>query len=495
MAKRSISEHLRASVPEFQQNRRELDGFLDAAGTFLERIKQDIVGVSKSKDYQAAKDGDIVRRNSEVGMTMPRGLSMGIHRRVKRDVPQINLKLGTADDIRVSMGLSGADADILQAWLPNPLDMKQGYMKDVETGIRTAYDPDHYVYSHFLYGEEVVTPNGVFFEGYRYQDTFNEEKIGPIPIEGETYDVVPDNTNFVGKTPYAVVRFKDSDFNLADMVFTDPETGEVYARTAQEESALVDELIKYFTRIGRRPTTLKIIIVVSVQILEDDVKVVDEFEQTLDGGTISHDIAVDQDFVNVDPIDSDIEFVVKLEPMADMEDSVGVDVYEDFAHEQNSSNEEEEGAIDASIRSTLGQTYIMDLPTIDWSVGGDQLVGFGVMAPNMLYSPADVGTEVAEAVMISSVIGTTSSIRLPIEGGSTGKYPVCGGMEISLTAPDYTVLYGYDAAGTRNSITVLQSGEQYQTEFHDFSYYHIEFESSSEAIVMTTVFPTMVFAE
>lgn len=293
--KKKISDHLKKNLPQFQQNNKNLDEFLEAAGDFLEKIKEGIEAFDYQKDYERTRLQNVEFFTNEMGIDLPRALPENIKRKILRDVAELNIKQGTNDDLEHTLRLIGFSAEVRNAWLPAPRELRKGYLQDVVSGEKSRYDIDGYVYTNFLYGEEVVKENGTFFEGYRFSDGLQEDKIEDIPILGEKYKELPDNLIPVAKTPYIIVRFSEGDFNVNTGSYVDPDTGEVYEYTFQEEFDLVNEIIRYFTREGRRPSNIRIVIVVTLQTVDDDVGNYEDtsFDQETtyndDGGDIHDD--------------------------------------------------------------------------------------------------------------------------------------------------------------------------------------------------------------
>ena len=292
--KYKISDRLKKNLPQFQQNNKNLDEFLEAAGDFLEKIKEGIEAFDYQKDYEQARLRNVEFFTHEMGIDLPRALPESIKRKILRDIAELNLKQGTNDDLEHTLRLIGFSAEVRNAWLPAPREFRKGYLQDIVTGEKSRYDVDGYVYTNFLYGKEVVKDNGTFFEGYRFSDGLQEDKFENVPILGEKYKELPDNFIPVSKTPYIIVRIDEGDFNVNTGSYVDPDTGEVYEYTFQEEFDLVSEIIRYFTSGGRRPSNLRIVIVVTLQSAFDVIGGFDDtsLEQTLtynDYGDDVHD--------------------------------------------------------------------------------------------------------------------------------------------------------------------------------------------------------------
>lgn len=305
-----MKEYLKKRLPEFQQQKEDLDGFLDAAGDFLQDAKEAIEHFDFSHDYKKGTQYNVEKYLNDRGLQLPRALPLDVKRTILRDVAEILLKNGTRDGLQHALRLIGFNATVEEGWLPSPRSLRKGFVKNPFTGDLTRYDITKYVYTEMLYGREKVTEDGVFFEGYQYFDTFKKNVIEKLPILGETYKNFPENDIAVSKTPYVIVKFEEGDFNVIVDTYTNPDTGQEYSYSTDEEFALVNEVIDYFIVGGNRPTTLRVIIIVSLQEIEDEIDVND------------HEY-LEQHTYNPDGND-DLEDVVNLQSLPDKE--IGVDV-------------------------------------------------------------------------------------------------------------------------------------------------------------------------
>lgn len=299
-----MKDHLKRNIPEFQQNNDGLDGYLDAAGDFLQDAKEAIEHFDYNKDYQLGTDYNIDKSTLGRGLVLPRALPIASKRKILRDLADILLKVGTADGLQHALRLIGFNATVSEGWLPSPRNVRRGFLKDPVTGDVERYDVNKYVYTKLLYGKEVVTSSGVLFEGYRYLDTFKKNKISNLPIIGENYENYPAKDVAVAKTPYVIVKFTEGDFNVEVEDYVDPVTGETYQYSLDEEFALVNEVIRYFIVDTNRPTTIRVIIIVSLQELADTIVVSDEYSEehtyVPDGGDdLTEELTVD-DPISVD---------------------------------------------------------------------------------------------------------------------------------------------------------------------------------------------------
>jgi len=274
-----LKDYLKKTIPEYQQGNQSLDSYLDSAGDFLNGIAEAIEHFDFSHDYEKGEAYNIENSLLGRGVNAPRALPTDVKRLILRDLQEILLKNGTEDALVHSLRLIGFNAEIRRGWLPSPRSMKKGFIKDPETGEMRRYDIDKYVYTELLYGTEEVTEDGVFFNGYRYDDTFQENIIEGLPILGETYKTFPDSDVAVSKTPYVIVRFDEGDFNVSVESYVDPETGEEYTYSSDEEFRLVNEVIDYFIRGQFRPTTIRVIIIVSLQPFFEEMELEETYEE------------------------------------------------------------------------------------------------------------------------------------------------------------------------------------------------------------------------
>lgn len=275
-----LKDYLKSNIPEFQQWNPEMDSYLDAAGEFLNGIKEAIEQFDFSHDYQNGETFNIDNTLKGQGLDIPRALPLDIKRLIVRDLQEILLKNGTEDALVHSLRLIGFNAEIRKGWLPSPRSLRKGYIKDPVTGDMRRYDVNKYVYTELLYGIEKVTDDGVYFDGYRYNDVFQEDVIENLPILGETYETFPEGDVAVSKSPYIIVRFDEGDFNVSVEDYVDPETGEVYVYSSDEEFRLVNEVIQYFISGQQRPSTIRVIIIVSLQPFEDEFTVEEDYVDT-----------------------------------------------------------------------------------------------------------------------------------------------------------------------------------------------------------------------
>lgn len=269
----SIVNILKKNIPEFQQDQESLDGYLEAAGEFLDGTKEAIENLDNLHDYKNGTQYFMENSLLDRGFAMPSRIDEDTKRRVLRDMAEIHLKTGTLDGILHAVRMAGITPEVRVGWLPSPELVRTGFIQDPVSLITSSYDITRYVYTDMLYGDAVSTDAGVFFEGYRYNDTDNLELIGPLAIFGERYEDVPTNPVAVAKTPYIIVRFEEGNATLVTDPEIDPETGEIYEYSTSEQFELLNETLKYFLSENNRPTTMRIIIIVSQMPLDDEMTI------------------------------------------------------------------------------------------------------------------------------------------------------------------------------------------------------------------------------
>lgn len=259
-----LKKYLKSTIPEFQQGHPQLDSYLDSAGEFLNDISEAIEHFDFSHDYEKGEVFNIQNALSGKGVTPPKALKEETKRRILRDIHEFFLKNGTEDALRHSLRLIGVNAEIKRGWLPSATSLRTGSITSPFTGGSDRYDLDKYVYTELLYGDEKVTPDGVFFNGVRYSDILNEDISQDLPILGERYKTPVDPTLAVSKTPYILVRFSESDFNISVEDYVSPD-GEVYSYSVGEGFELANEVIDYFIKSDEiRPTTIRVIIAIAL---------------------------------------------------------------------------------------------------------------------------------------------------------------------------------------------------------------------------------------
>lgn len=155
---------------------------------------------------------------------------------------------------------------------------------------KERHDITSYSYTRLLYGSEKVYEDGVFFNGWKYSDRFKQRPITKLPIVGEIYETTPNKMLKVSKTPYNIVRFEEDNFNISVSSYVDPETGIEYSYSVDEGYRLVVQLIDYFVKNVFRPTTMRTIVIVTLQDVVEEVVVDDTLDESW---TVSEETSTD----------------------------------------------------------------------------------------------------------------------------------------------------------------------------------------------------------
>lgn len=272
----SIGNLLKKNIPEFQQGSPQLDSYLDAAGEFLDGTKEAIENIDNIHDYKNSTPYFFENTLKDRGYMIPSRIREDMKRRVLRDLAEIHKKNGTLEGIIHAVRMAGLTPEIRVGWIPSPRAIRQGRIIDPVTREERPYDITRYVYTDLLYGDVVSTADGVFFEGYRYKDILNEDKIGPLAIFGERYAKTPDNPVPVAKTPYIIVKFQEGNKTIVVDPVEDSETGDIFEYSISEEFQLINDALKYFLVENNRPTTMRIIVIVSLQPIEEEELILEE---------------------------------------------------------------------------------------------------------------------------------------------------------------------------------------------------------------------------
>lgn len=274
-----VKDILKRNIPSFQSQSESLIGYLDAAGEFLEDTKEAITQFDYSDDYKNSTEYQLENALLDRGYSIPSRIKQETKRKILRDVAEIFLKNGTQDGIEHAISIAGKNPAVESGWIVAPRSLRKGWAVDPVTQARTRYEVNNLLYVDLLYGEEVVTDDGVFFQGYKYRDKAKQDLIGPLPIMGERYTNTPENWPPVAKSPYMVVYFDDANLTLVTDVVIDPETGAQYSYSFNEEFQLLTDVLNFFLVKTNRPTTTRIILVVFRHILDDEIDLDENFEE------------------------------------------------------------------------------------------------------------------------------------------------------------------------------------------------------------------------
>lgn len=285
----SIANYLKRCIPEFQQTDSNLSRYLDVSGEFLGEMKEAIEQFDNHKDWRKGSELSVDMTIKQRGFTLPSNMQYEAKRVFLRDIAEIIKRNGTEEGLIHALKMVGYIAEVRSAWIPCVERLEEGYLVDIETGEEKYYELDREVYQDLLYGEEVVTENGVYFSGYRYyDDALKISKLENIPIAGENYEEYQPHNRSVTKSPYSIIRLKDGDFKVDVQEYTNPITGKVYRYSTDEEFTLVNEILEFFIKNGYRATTIRAIIVAFLQQFDDTFYISENFieltEYVPDGG-------------------------------------------------------------------------------------------------------------------------------------------------------------------------------------------------------------------
>jgi hypothetical protein len=285
----SLRDYLKNKIPEFQQIDSPLTGYLDAAGGFLDEMKEAITQFDYHRDWRKGSELSVDMTTKQRGFDLPSNMAYEAKRVFLRDIAEVIKRNGTEDGLIHALKMIGYNADVRPAWIPCAERLEEGYLVDIVSGIEKYYELDRRTYRDFLYGEAVVTENGVYFEGHKYiDDALEQNKVTGIPISGEIYDEFAPNNISVTKSPYVAIRLKNGDFNVDVREYTNPITGKVYSYSADEEFKLVNDIIEYFIKSGYRATTIRSILIAFLQQFDDILTISDTFNDNTyydpDGG-------------------------------------------------------------------------------------------------------------------------------------------------------------------------------------------------------------------
>ena len=285
----TLKDYLKRSIPEFQQGDGNLSSFLDAAGNFLGEVKESIEHFDNSKDYLNGTAFNVETTIKDKGTNLPQNFALEKKRLYLRDMTEIINKSGTIDGLVHSLKMIGFDAEIKHGWIQNPNDLSKGFTKPILTGIPQRANIGRFFFADMVYGEEYVDEDGIFFRGNDYFNINSEDiLIEDIPILGQSYKNIPQSRDTVSSTPYLIILIKQGNFNIDVTDYFSEETGKTYQFTESEEFQLINDMIRFFISGSQKPTTVKYLIILFSQILEDSISLTEEFEDethyTPDGG-------------------------------------------------------------------------------------------------------------------------------------------------------------------------------------------------------------------
>lgn len=264
-----LSEYLKRNIPEYFQgdtanSENNLMQYLNASGEFLEGIREAINHLADHRNPYKATNLGLDGAITDFGFTLPANLPATYKKEFLRDVSEIIKRGGTKDWLKMIFKFIGAEVTIQEAWIYDPISVRQGFIRDIDDSSLTRFEMSDIFYQNFLYGGSVNTANGVFFEGYKYEDRALVNKYENVPIYGESYSTAYNKNHCVAKTPYVLVRMNSGldGLNLQIEDYVDDNNNN-YSFSVNEQYQIANELISYFLTNVQRPSTTKIIVVVN----------------------------------------------------------------------------------------------------------------------------------------------------------------------------------------------------------------------------------------
>jgi hypothetical protein len=191
----NLEEELKKRIPEFQQGDKQLEEFLEAAGAYLDHIKDKIIRISYDHDYENSSRAQLEYIYGEEAFKSPIEFTEDLKRLIVRDIATVYSIKGTERTIEWLFNAIGLEVDIKHAWILNPDTFTPPPIIDNTT---------------FIYGRERVYNDGTYFVG---EDVFGNS-YDKLRVIGETYPkTLNTDIDEVGKTPYLFVNITDVDYN------------------------------------------------------------------------------------------------------------------------------------------------------------------------------------------------------------------------------------------------------------------------------------------
>lgn len=263
-------------IPEFQQGDNALREYLEAVGELFDEYSAAIENMDHYRDPTKVSEPRLKELASQFALNFPRNLNASLRRIILRDIQGIYQQMGTHDFINWIFRLIGWDVEIEDVWLLNPErfdpKMKTVFgLDDYEGEQAPAPIPDftRRDFTSFMLGEAFTDSTGTYFRGKRFfdlEDTYTKNEIVGEYYKPTTKVRTPDK---VMKTPYIFVRVSTESYNIFISPYTDPDTGETWEYTTLEFFSVVENILRFFLFENFRTTSIRIIAIVTEQLVSD----------------------------------------------------------------------------------------------------------------------------------------------------------------------------------------------------------------------------------
>ena len=294
------------NIPDFLKSEESLIEYLEAAGDFFQETYTEIDGFKYYDDFLKANETQLELAIQSLGIFIPDNLRVDVKRILLRDAISTFIRKGTEDSIIWVLRIIGYRPEIRYGWLASPELMRKGFYKNPITKEITRYNVNNLAYTNLLWGKEVVTSAGTFFEGYTFNDGLQTNVQGPFPIIGERYLDTPIEDPVI-KTTYVAIRIDDGPTNI----ITDPyegSDGEIYEYTTAEAVKIISDLIDYYLYMNGRPAPVRIVLLSGTDNFIDELTIDDDYVETIapiqDDMDGDDEISIDEEFQFIGVVDT-----------------------------------------------------------------------------------------------------------------------------------------------------------------------------------------------